>query len=159
MRQKILFGVLAAALAFAADLQAQTRFGVQANFGTDTDFGIGGRAIFGLRSLFPTTPLDGHVTFDWFFPGNDVTYWELNGNVAYRFPVQRNLGPYVGGGLNIAHVSVDVPLAGTVSDTDVGLNVLGGITFGARGRATPFVELRGELGGGDQLIITGGLRF
>ncbi|MBI1967297.1 MAG: hypothetical protein HYS40_04855 [Gemmatimonadetes bacterium] len=159
MRRKIVFGTLAAALVLAANLQAQARFGVQANFGTDTDFGIGGRAIFGLQSLFPATPLDGHVTFDWFFPEGDATYWELNGNVAYRFPVQRNLGPYVGGGLNIAHISVDLPLGGTVSDTDAGLNVLGGISFGARGRAAPFVELRGELGGGEQLVITGGLRF
>lgn len=138
-------------------------FGVQASFGTDTDFGIGARVVFGLRSLFPTTPLDAHVAFDYFFPdapaGTDVTYWEINGNVAYRIPnVRGSLAPYVGGGLSIAHASVDVGV-GSASDTDVGLNLLGGTTFGTRSKVKPFAEARVTLGGGDQLVITGGVRF
>jgi opacity protein-like surface antigen len=138
-------------------------FGIQADFGTDTDFGIGGRVVFGLRSLFPGTPLDAHVSFDYFFPdapaGTDVTYWEVNGNVAYRIrTTSRSLAPYVGGGLSIAHASVDVGTA-SASDTDVGLNLLGGTTFGARSNVKPFAEARFTIGAGEQLVITGGVRF
>ena len=70
--------------------ERQVSFGVQADYGTDTDLGIGALAVIGLRSLFPKTPLDAHVTFDYFFPsapaGASLDYWELNGNVAYRIP-------------------------------------------------------------------------
>jgi len=144
--------------------QRPVSFGVQASFGTETDFGIGGRVVFGLRSLFPTTPLDAHVSFDYFFPdapaGADVTYWEVNGNVAYRIrTTSRTLAPYVGGGLSIAHASVDVG-TGSASDTDVGLNLLGGTTFGAAAtKVKPFAEARVTLGGGEQFVITGGVRF
>ena len=139
-------------------------FGLQADWGSDTDFGLGARAVFGLRSLFPKTPLDAHVSFDYFFPsstgGVDVTYWEINGNVGYRIPkVRGNLAPYVGGGLNVAHASASI--GGTsASDTKVGLNLLGGTTFGrAASKMKPFVEGRVTLSGGEQFVLTGGVRF
>jgi opacity protein-like surface antigen len=131
-------------------------FGLQLDWGNDPDFGIGGRGVFPLRSLFPKTPLDGIVSFDYFFPGNSVTYWEINGNVAYRFsvPARSSFGPYAGGGLNIAHAS-----AAGVSETKAGLNLLGGTTFKVKGSITPFLEGRGEVGGGKTFILTGGVRF
>lgn len=136
-------------------------FGVQLDWGNDPDFGIGGRGVFPLHSLFPKTPLDGIVSFDYFFPGNSVTYWEINGNVAYRFsvPARSSFRPYAGGGLNIAHASVTV--AGvSASDTKAGLNLLGGTTIKVKGSTlTPFVEGRGEIGGGKTFILTGGVRF
>ena len=136
-------------------------FGLQLDWGNDPNFGIGGRGVFPLGSLVPGTPLDGIVSFDYFFPGNSVKYWEINGNVAYRFRTPRgsSLGPYAGGGLNIAHFSAS---AGTlsVSDTKAGLNLLGGTTFKVkRSNLIPFVEGRGELGGGKTFILTGGVRF
>lgn len=136
-------------------------FGAQLSYGSDTDFGIGGRVVLGLQSLFPTTPLDAHVGFDYFFPdapaGVNLTYWEINGNVAYRIPnVRSSLAPYVGGGLNIAHVSAD---PGAVSDTKVGLNLLAGTTFGTRSKVKPFAEARLILSGGEQFVVTGGVRF
>src|SRR2546428_8508953 len=150
------------AAARPAPAQSQgPRFAAELNWSSDVDFGIGGRGVFPLQSLFPKTPLDGIVSFDYFFPGNSVKYWEINGNVAYRFRVPRSssLGPYAGGGLNIAHASVSV--AGvSASDTKAGLNVLGGTTFKVKGsHLTPFAEARGELGGGKTFILTGGVRF
>ncbi len=139
-------------------------FGPELNWSSDVDFGIGGRGVFPLRSLFPKTPLDGIVSFDYFFPsapaGGSAHYWEINGDVAYRFRVERSsLGPYAGGGLNIAHASVTV--AGvSASDTKAGLNLLGGTTFKVKGsNLTPFAEARGEIGGGKTFILTGGVRF
>jgi opacity protein-like surface antigen len=144
---------------------AKPSFGLELNWSSDVDFGIGGRGVFPLESLFPKTPLDGIVSFDYFFPsapaGVSAHYWEINGNVAYRFTVARgsSLRPYAGGGLNIAHASTS---SGGVSasDTKAGLNLLGGTTFKLKGSAlTPFVEARGEVGGGKTFIITGGVRF
>ena len=179
MRKLIGSAVLVAALAAAPVLAAaqrrpaarpaagpaqRTSFGGQLDWGSDTDFGIGARVVFGLHSLFPTTPLDGIVSFDYFFPSKPVgttslTYWEINGNVAYRIPhVRGSLAPYVGGGLNIAHASATAGTV-TVSDTKAGLNVLGGTTFKVKGTVIPFAEARGEIGGGKTFILTGGIRF
>jgi len=143
-------------------------FGPELNWSSDVDFGIGARGVFPLQSLFPKTPLDGIVSFDYFFPshpsGTSAHYWEINGNVAYRFRVQRSsLSPYAGGGLNIAHASASATVGTTTvsaSETKAGLNLLGGTTFKLKGsKLTPFAEARGEIGGGKTFIITGGVRF
>ena len=141
-------------------------FGLELNWSSDVDFGIGGRGVFPLESLFPRTPLDGIVSFDYFFPSKpagvtSATYWEINGDVGYRFTVPRSssLRPYAGAGLNIAHASAT---AGGVSasDTKAGLNLFGGTTFKLKGSTlTPFAEARGEVGGGKTFILTGGIRF
>lgn len=140
-------------------------FGLELNWSSDVDFGIGGRGVFPLESLFPRTPLDGIVSFDYFFPsvpaGTTGHYWEINGDVAYRFTVERSssLRPYAGGGLNIAHASASAG-GTTASDTKAGLNLLGGTTFKLkRSTLIPFVEARGEVGGGKTFILTGGVRF
>ena len=134
-------------------------FGLQLDWGNDPNFGIGARGVFPLQSLIPKTPLDGIVSFDYFFPGNNVKYWEINGNVVYRFTVPRSssLGPYAGGGLNIAHASSTVAGA---SATKAGLNLVGGTTIKMKGsHLLPFIEGRGEVGGGKTFILTGGVRF
>src|SRR5260370_41968165 len=140
------------------------RFAAELNWSSDVNFGIGGRGVFPLESLFPGTPLDGIVSFDYFFPsvsnapaGSSFHYWEINGDVAYRFHMQRgsSLGPYAGGGLNIAHASVTVaappPGTGTISSsaTKAGLHLLAGTTFKPSGsNLTPFAEAPGGICGG-----------
>src|SRR2546427_9576559 len=95
------------AAARPAPAQSQgPRFAAELNWSSDVDFGIGGRGVFPLQSLFPKTPLDGIVSFDYFLPrapsGVSEHYWEINGNVACRFrvPARSSLGPYAGSGLN-----------------------------------------------------------
>jgi len=180
MRQLIGSVLLLAAVGLApADLAAQRRpaarpaasraqrpsFGVQLDWGSDTDFGIGARGVFGLQSLFPKTPLDAIVSFDYYFPsgapaGTSVHFWEINGNVAYRFtvPARSSLRPYAGGGLNLAHASGS---AGgfSASNTDVDLNLLAGTTFKVKGNLKPFAEFRGVVGNSNQVVLTGGVRF
>lgn len=157
-------GCLAFLAVGATDLQGQVRFGVQGNWGDDTDFGIGGRLATGLKSLFPATPLEFHASFDYFFPddegtGADLTYWEINGNVVWMIPVTRaKVAPYAGGGINIAHAAIDF-MGFSADDTQVGLNLLGGIKFKTRTRLAPFVEIRVELSGGEQFVLAGGLLF
>jgi opacity protein-like surface antigen len=139
-------------------------FGLQIDVGTQTDFGIGGRGVFGLASLFPGVPLDGIVSFDYYFPshpsGTSAHFWEINGNLAYRFrvPARSSFRPYGGGGLNIAHSSAS---AGTVSgsSTNADLNILAGTTFRVKSSVTPFAEIRGVVGNANQVVFTGGVRF
>jgi outer membrane immunogenic protein len=148
----------------AARSAQRTQFGLELDVGTQTDFGIGARAVFGLQSLFPGTPLDGIVSFDYYFPsapsGTTEHFWEINGNLAYRFRMPRgsSLLPYAGGGLNIAHASAS---AGGVSgsSTDPDLNILAGTTFRVQGELTPFLEIRGVVGNANQVVFTGGVRF
>ncbi len=159
-----------AAARSAPSAAGKPSFGVELDWSSDEDLGIGGRGVFPLESLFPKTPLDGIVSFNYFFPSkpantSSITYWEINGDVAYRFTVPRSssLRPYAGGGLNIAHFSATATVGGTSvssSDTKVGLNLLGGTTFRLRGSTlTPFAEARGAIGGGKTFILTGGIRF
>ncbi len=157
MRESLLAVFLAGVLQLTgpADAGAQVRIGPQLSFGSEQDVGLGGRVTAQFRS-----PMElGFIgSFDVFFPdeprGEDRSYWEINTNLAYWFRVRStSVHPYAGGGLNIAHASRD----GT-SDTDLGLNLLGGSAFGAK-RVRPFAELRVELAGGDQFVVTGGVLF
>lgn len=136
----------------AAQPRPDFRIGPQLSFANDADFGIGGRVEVGV----PASNVFVTGSFDLFFPpGNNVDYWELNGNLGYQFPLTStsDVVPYVAGGLNLAHASVP---AG--SNTDVGLNLLGGGRFPLQA-VSLFFELRFEVKGGEQVVITGGVLF
>jgi hypothetical protein len=165
MRRRTIFATMAAAAALLllgpATVRAQVRIGPQLSFGSDQDVGLGGRLLANVESL---ERWDFIGTFDWFFPdepvGQDRTYWEVNGNLAYNFkiPEAPTISPYVGAGLGIAHLSIDHDDGRESSDTDLGLNLLAGTQFHAT-TVIPFVEFRIELAGGDQFVITGGVLF
>jgi len=104
--------------------------------------------------------LEGYASFDFFFPGNSVTYWELNPGVTYNITLAglTGLSPYVGGGLNLAHISVDLGSFGSASDTKTGLNLLAGSRFGL-GKMSAYAEGRFEVGGGERFVATFGILF
>lgn len=144
----------------AIPAEAQVQFGPQLSYADDFDFGIGARAQFDLGSAVDEGgtfgDLRGVVSFDYFFPDcelGDCSYIEINGNALYPFDVEGEVEPYVGAGVNIARVSVE-----DVSDTEVGLNALGGINFGL-GPFMAFSEARIELSGGEQFVLTFGALF
>lgn len=140
----------------------QVHFGVQLSWGDDSDLGLGVRVETPLQSLGPR--VRGIGSFDYFFPDGgtdeiDISYLELNVGLAYSFTLenQEKLAPYVGGGLNFARAAVSA-FGESVSDTELGLNLLVGSVFGDS-RPAPFVELRVELSGGEQFVLTGGFVF
>lgn len=153
---------LAILLLIPTALDAQVGLGGQLSVADDADLGIGARATFGL----PTpAPLEIIATADYFFPddgpGVDVTYWELNANLVYLFQIPASvIAPYAGGGLNFVRFSFDSELfpGEAYSDTDLGVNLLGGARFNL-GPITPFGELRIELGGGEQFVFSAGALF
>lgn len=102
-----------------------------------------------------------------------MSRFELNGSVHYATPSGYDwtefnadllrplfsLGDgtartYIGAGAMVGRASFDE----VGSDTQVGLNVLGGVRFQRRAFA-PFAEARGDLGGLDQLSILVGVRL
>src|SRR5687768_2239938 len=153
---------MAIALAIGAGSASAQRFGAQLNWGNDFDFGVGARVELGMPNLFTSsgplsrTSLVG--SFDYFFPdcGGDCSYWEINGNLTIPITAS-GVDPYVGAGLNVARFSVDVAGA-DASNTELGLNLLGGINFGL-GRVAAFGEGRVEIGGGEQFVLTFGIKF
>lgn len=157
----------AAAAALPAVASAQTanvkpfRFGAQVSYGLDVEaIGAGARVEYSLASMVPSLNDFRFVgSFDWFFP-DGFDYFEINAGVATSFPMSGGaMVPYAGAGLGIARVSVDVPGFGSASSTETGLNIMGGLKFKPMGSLVPFVEARLELGGGEQLVLTGGILF
>lgn len=158
-------GVIAAAALVAQPAQAQVQFGVQGNYADDVDFGIGARAQFDVGSMIaeegPLSSLTGVASVDYYFPdcggdffggGSDIdcSYLEVNGNALYPLDIAEGVAPYVGAGVHFGRFSVE-----DVSDSEVGLNALGGLNFDLGG-VTAFAEGKIELGGMEQFVITFG---
>jgi hypothetical protein len=97
----------------------------------------------------------------WFFNPNielafgdnerDVT---LNGDLHYDFASAGSWSVYMGGGPAIVATDPDIG----DSKTDLGLNVLGGMSM-VRGASRPFVQLKGILSDNSELALMGGIRF
>ncbi|HEY2806752.1 MAG TPA: hypothetical protein VGI92_12915 [Gemmatimonadales bacterium] len=166
-----LIGALALSALFVPSLQAQTRttttattiapeptgFGVQIDFGSDSKFGVGGRIRHSLMGLFPAAPVSGIGSIDIFFPGEGTTYFDFNYNAVYNFTHRDapKVAPYAGAGLDLAVAS-----GNGASGTQLGVNLVGGAQFpSAHSSMTPYVELRGVLSSGTQLVLTGGIKF
>ncbi len=163
MRKQFSAAVLVACLGLAGtSLAAQNvRFAPQIDFGTNSlNFGIGGRLDLGLAKTFGA-PIDGVGSFDYFFGTAGVHLWEINANLFYNFTVPKsNITPYAGGGLNIAHASVNCGGLPGCSATEVGLNLGGGAKFKLpHSTMTPYAEARIELRTGSAFVLTGGLYF
>jgi hypothetical protein len=160
-----LAGVLAVATPTAAN--AQMGFVAQASYAIDgaEALGIGGGVNFGIGSLTEKYGIRLETTFDYFLVDDPASLWQINGNLLYDLKSVPNL--YLGAGVNYSKFGNDGGEAcvGTVcvdfdgaSNSDIGLNILGGYKLGS-GKMAPFVQARFELGGGEQLVVTGGIRF
>ena len=122
------------------------------------DFGLGVRSEFGAASLALV------LSFDYYFPDQeigDLTFYELNANLTFTFPME-GFRPYVGGGVGIARASFDEDFF-LDSETQTGVNILGGVKFSG-GLVTPFVEARyviydeGEAFD-NRFVLAGGILF
>lgn len=173
MLKKTLLAVTVGALvAFgSSDLRAQDmswRFGVHGAFATDDYAGPGVGAH--VEAMLPTIheQVSAVGSFTYHFPDDPFSYWEINTNGHFGFPLENStVRPYVGAGINVAHIGVSSsattgPFGGSVgfsaSSTEIGLNVLGGAEFDT-GNANPFVQLRLELSGGETVVIAGGVNL
>ena len=131
MRKLLLAACFSALALVPASASGQVLLGAHGNWSDDFDFGVGGRVWVGLPTG-PSLPMAAYGQFDWFFPdepeGTDITYYQVNINLAFLFPIQNpTVAPYAAAGLNVARFESDIddvlgaPLS--VSSTEVGLNV------------------------------------
>ena len=174
---KRLFGALALAVAASfgtsSEAQAQFTFGPGLAYHEDADLGIG------VWASLPTPSIHEQISawgsFIYFFPGGedipgggsfDVNYWELNGGLSYAFPMEGSaITPYALAGLNIARASADYDgpfdefIDEGYGDTEIGLNLGGGIRTMLGDSMTGVVGARIELGGGDGFVIEAGVGF
>ena len=159
MRKLLSAFAVAAFLALGpTGVAGQVQIGPTLALHDDFDFGIG-------ASIAAQTPGIGEGfgfmgDFIVFFPEPDnLDYIEFNGNVTYSFPLaESTVLPFVLGGLNIARASIDDTLGDSVSDTDLGVNLGGGIAFDA-GSFRPLVGGRFEVNGGDGFVVFATLPF
>lgn len=156
MRRVVTMLAVPAMLLFGGrEASAQLQFGVHASVATETDLGLGGRLLFGLEQF--VIGMEGIASLDYFFPDNS-DYWELNGNIVVPVPITEGFEPYLGGGLNLGFFSFEEDPGGTGdnTDTEIGLNLVGGMKF-ATTNFRPFLEVRGTIAGAEQLVFTGGI--
>jgi len=156
-----LLGAVAVAGMLAApgvvQAQAQTVVGGSLGYHDDAEaLGVGAYASFAVPQLHENLSI--MPSFVFYFPdGYDA--WELNGDVAYRFPVSGDspVIPMAFAGLNLFHTSVS---AGGVSasNTDVGLNLGGAVVFPLE-KIRPMAGAKFELQNVTSFIIFGGIGF
>lgn len=140
----------------AEDARAQADVGVQLSVGTESDLGVGARVGLGLEDVDLRFVGEGVL----FFPDGPQDWVDLNANLFYDIPVEdARVLPYVGGGLNIAIISIDdTPPGEDDSFTEVGVNLGGGVEFPTESNLTPFLEGRVVISDADQVVFTAGLK-
>lgn len=151
----------------SAAAQAQVPSPVTFELGPRVGYDIGGDveetflgvdARLGIMAL----PIDFQATFDYYFTEENKTFWQLSLNALLSFGPGIVFTPYVGAGLGIARISsrisIDMGIL-SASDTDMGVNLIGGARFGM-GPLRPFVQAQVTMLGDVELVtIAGGLLF
>ena len=151
---------LVAVLAVPTTTQAQgLKIGPQLGFNMD-----GSDLFIGLESQFDVPLMEdrevwGNLGLDFYPFIKNVTLTNINVDVLFPFGMG-NLQFYGGGGLLMSFASYDLPENSPLesSDTDIALNVKGGLLLGDRNAGyRPFVELDQAIGAGSDLALRVGI--
>ncbi|MEF8795501.1 MAG: outer membrane beta-barrel protein [Salinivenus sp.] len=167
------FLILALGLLAPTSAEAQTSFKIGPRLGIPVgDFDDAASVYLGADARLTTEalPVVPNASFDYYFTDVDgYSLFAIDLNALYEFGVDNQaFTPYAGGGLAITRASIDSPSVsfggqtfggGSTSNTEVGLNIVGGARF-PLGSVEPFAQLNATLGGDAQRLgITGGLLF
>lgn len=164
--QKIRNLLVAVALVVVGASAAEAqRFGAHAIWADDFELGVGARMEMDMSGKLSKQPPLSRAffigQFDFFLDpceAADCTYFEINPGIAVPLNAT-TLKPYLGAGLNIARISQDFGgTLGSQSDTELGVNLLGGLKLNLSGMDA-FTEARLALGGGEQFSISFGILF
>lgn len=114
------------------------------------------------RLQVPALPIVPQASFDYYLMDADnVSVYTVDINALYEFPLPNPMfKPYAGAGIGITGSSVDTQL-GTQSDTDAGLNLVGGARF-PLSTIEPFVQLNAVVTGDSdepRVGLAGGILF
>jgi len=131
---------------------AQTRFGVRGGVYLDQDDPfVGAHFLHQIQRHWMFNPNFEYVFLD----RDDASMFTINADLHYDLPSSSRSSTifWLGGGLGISHFS-----AGDFNNTDTGLNLLMGASFGRRG-TIPFVQVKVIVQDESQLVVGGGLTF
>jgi hypothetical protein len=163
---KTLRAVLAALavlpLVVATPAQAQTQWSLVPHLGFNIDndeLYLGANA----RIQLPGAPVTLNPGFDWYpFIGSqnvDASLFVIDLDVLYHLQA-KSVDPYLGGGLFWSRASRNAGgLGGSVSATDIGLNLKGGAVFRPLGKLRPFAEGVIAISNGSAFLLKGGFLF
>ena len=158
MKKLILgFGLLLAiALASPVCAQISTRVGPMISF-TGGDFDETGVGIVGEFGVAQKVSIAPQLIF--YFPGNDVSLFELNLNGNFYFYNKDVFELYGMGGLNFTRVGWEDAAGENDSNSEIGLNLGIGTNFELGKKFVPFAEFRFTLGEYDQVALGLGVKF
>jgi opacity protein-like surface antigen len=134
--------------------------------------GVGGRISFvDPEAVSGTIGFGGHVnlgeiianlalypSFEYWNKSN-VSDFSINADVRYYIPTGGNIDFFAGGGLAIQFVSVDLGPFGDASDTELGLDLIGGADFPVSDNLVATAKLKFLVSDLNVLKITGGLTY
>ncbi len=143
-RWALLSAMVVAGVLAARPAAAQIGIAPQASWGDDRHLGVGGRVNFKLAGSVLRFDLLG--SFDWFVHCKNCNYYEITPAATVGLELL-GIGPYVGAGLNFAHLAVD----NGPKDTNTQFAVL----LGARVPFGLFAEIRNTSGGGQKVVTVG----
>lgn len=143
IRRLLILCALLAVVPAAAHAQGRLTNAIGPRVGLSMDpdqFVLGGQMDLG--ELAPDLTLTPNIELGF---GDDITTIQLNADLHYHFLVSGSAWrPYAGGGLGVAYYSFDAPpgFQGDDSETEIGLNIVGGAIVPTRGGSRFFTELR-----------------
>jgi hypothetical protein len=145
-------------LAAPAPAQAEIDFGVRGGLYSDADAGfLGVELLTGINRNWFFNPNFEYVFVD------DGNLYTLNADFHYDLPTRSNYAIWVGGGPAVIFNQIDAPEfcrnCDDDSETEIGLNLLGGIGFAKRGPVRPYVQGKVILSDNTEAAIAFGLRF
>jgi hypothetical protein len=145
--------LIAAALAGAATGQAATFFGVRAGEYTEAgDPFVGLEINTQLRDSIWLNPNLEYVFLD------DGDLATLNFDMHYDFDVPAPLLVWAGAGPALVYSKRDLPRGRSDSETDIGLNLLGGVGWEA-GNLVPYFQAKALISDDNEFVVAFGLRF
>jgi hypothetical protein len=154
MKKLLCTVALVGMLAGPSVVEAQMTAGPIVAYYTDGDGALGVGAYLGIPLPQLTEGMSIAPSFIWYFPdGFDL--FEVNGDLVYFFPVAADapVAPFGLGGINITRASV-----GSFSNTDVGLNLGGGVQFPGSS-LSPFAGGKFTIQDGTGFVLFGGISF
>ena len=127
---------------------AQTRFGVRGGANLDRDdLFVGAHFIQKLQRNWIFNPNFEYTLVD------DGSLFSINADFHYDFPSNSSTLFWIGSGVGVSHFSSD-----GADNTDLGLNLLTGVSFGRR-PAIPYIQAKVTVFDDTQLLIGGGVTF
>ncbi len=170
MRKLFLTAVIALLSIGAYAQKGQTYLGGQLAYPTDIEsLGIGIKGGYGI-----TDAIRAQATFDYFLKKNNVSWWDLNLDVHYLFPLGNNIKVYPLAGLTYLRGSVDgftqtvntpdgsitVGNNESYSDGNLGLNLGGGFQYDLTDKLVLNAEVKFQIiKNTNQGVISAGLAY